>query len=200
MIEFPYFEELIYWLIAINSMLLMLDEPVLTDKYTKDTIKLIIDVVSFIYVVECLIKIVAMGFIAGEGGFCCRKKSQQKDLNPLDEPENCCKVGRHTYIYDSFNLFDFIIVGFTVGSFVLENYTKKLGIKIGAAKAFRSLRALRPLKLVSKSDGMKIVVSSLLTAIPNLMNVLMISLLFFTIFAILSVQLLAGKVSYCSAE
>jgi hypothetical protein len=39
MIEFPYFEELIYWLIGINSMLLALDEPIIETepdhKYTK---------------------------------------------------------------------------------------------------------------------------------------------------------------------
>jgi len=95
-------------------------------------------------------------------------------------------VGKHTYLSDSFNIFDFIIVCFTLTSFFIENYMQK-AVKIGAAKAFRSMRALRPLKLVSKSEGMKIVVSSLLTAIPNLFNVLLISLLFFTIFAILSV-------------
>jgi hypothetical protein len=76
-------------------------------------------------------------------------------------------VGKYTYVKDSFNLFDFCIVLFTVTSFILEKYSGG-SIGIGAAKAFRSLRALRPLKLVSKSEGMKIVVSSLLLAIPSL--------------------------------
>jgi len=90
LVDNPYFEEAIYWLIGINSMLLMLDEPILTDKYTKTTIKLIIDVVSIIYVVESLIKIIAMGFVAGEGGLCCRKKKPAHEVGPLDEPEPSC--------------------------------------------------------------------------------------------------------------
>jgi hypothetical protein len=166
-------------------MLLMLDEPVLTDKYTKDTVEITMDVISFIYTVECLIKIIAMGFIAGEGGLCCRKP-KNKDTDDPEDKESCIAVGKNTYLYDTFNVFDLIIVLFTLASFFLTRYSKSQN-RLGAAKAFRSLRALRPLKLVSKSDGMKIVVSSLLTAIPNLINVLLILLLFLTIFAILSV-------------
>ena len=63
-------------------MLLMLDEPILTDAYTKTTIRLIIDVVSVIYVVEALIKIIAMGFVVGEGGLCCRKKKSDDERGP----------------------------------------------------------------------------------------------------------------------
>mmetsp|Transcript_16780 Transcript_16780/g.11928 ORF Transcript_16780/g.11928 Transcript_16780/m.11928 type:complete len:115 (+) Transcript_16780:2846-3190(+) len=65
-------------------------------------------------------------------------------------------------------------------------------------KAFRALRALRPLKLVSKNVGMKIAVNSLLKSIPGLANVLLISLLFYFTFGIIGVQMLKGRVSECS--
>jgi hypothetical protein len=47
---------------------------------------------------------------------------------------------------------------------------------------------------------MKLVVNSLMASIPRLMNVILVTLMFFYIFAILGVQLLSGKVSFCDLE
>ena len=44
---------------------------------------------------------------------------------------------------------------------------------------------------------MKLVVNSLFDSIPNLFNVLLVSLLFFYVFGILALQLLSGKTSHC---
>jgi len=48
------------------------------------------------------------------------------------------------------------------------------------------MRSLRPLRMISRNDGMKLVVDSLFDSIPNLFNVLLVSLLFFYVFAILA--------------
>ena len=158
-IEYPYFEECIFYLIGINSVLLMIDEPILIpNTYTTISIASLIDTISFIYVVECVMKILTLGFV----------------------------FGKHAYLKDSFNIFDFTIVLLSLCSFFLERY-KVTWISLGAVKAFRALRALRPLKLVSKNQGMKLVVNSLLKSIPNLFDVLLIILLFFSVFAILAV-------------
>jgi len=45
---------------------------------------------------------------------------------------------------------------------------------------------------------MKIVVNSLLSSIPMLTNVFLVSTLFYYVFGILAVQLMAGKLSVCS--
>jgi hypothetical protein len=47
---------------------------------------------------------------------------------------------------------------------------------------------------------MKLVVSSLFSSIPNLFNVLLVSILFYYVFGILALQLLSGKLGYCEAE
>lgn len=76
-------------------------------------------------------------------------------------------------------------------------------------KAFRALRALRPLRMVSKNEGniflevinyigMRTVVNSLIVSIPGILNVLVICLLFYLVFGILGVQLYAGWLSYCN--
>lgn len=64
--------------------------------------------------------------------------------------------------------------------------------------SFRALRALRPFRMISRNDGMKLVVNSLIDSIPNLFNVLLVSILFYYVFGILGLQLLSGKVSYCT--
>ena len=50
----------------------------------------------------------------------------------------------------------------------------------------------------SQNEGMKTVVNSLLKSIPQLMNVLLISLLFYLVFGILGVQVLKGSVGVCT--
>jgi hypothetical protein len=54
-------------------------------------------------------------------------------------------------------------------------------------RGFRALRALRPLRVVSKNEGIKTVVNSLIQSIPALLNVLLIVLLFLLVFGILGI-------------
>lgn len=64
-------------------------------------------------------------------------------------------------------------------------------------KAIRLLRILRPLRVISRNQGLKVAVQALLLAIPNIGNVLIISLLFFIIFAIICVNFFKGQFAYC---
>ncbi|KAM4691946.1 LOW QUALITY PROTEIN: sodium channel protein type 4 subunit alpha-like [Rhinophrynus dorsalis] len=62
----------------------------------------------------------------------------------------------------------------------------------------RSLKALRPLRVLSRFEGMRVVVNALLGAIPSIMNVLLVCLISWLIFSILGVNLFAGKYYRCS--
>ena len=81
-VQNPYFEQFILHLIGLNSLFMALEEPVLTDKYALATLKIIGDVVSVLFIFECVLKIFVMGFVRG----------------------------KKTYLHDSFNLLDFVIV------------------------------------------------------------------------------------------
>ncbi len=105
--------------------------------------------------------------------------------------EAVCKIivlgfvfGKGTYLRDPWNILDFFIVIVSIFNWILESMSD---INISFLRGFRALRALRPLRMVSKNEGMKIVVNSLLTSIPSLINVLLVSLLFFLVFGILGV-------------
>lgn len=62
-VEHTYFENLIYHLIGLNSLLLMLDEPRLKNEYMKKSIDLMNLIVSISFIVEALLKIINLGFV-----------------------------------------------------------------------------------------------------------------------------------------
>ncbi|NWU90483.1 SCN5A protein, partial [Upupa epops] len=72
-----------------------------------------------------------------------------------------------------------------------------LGSSVGPMKSLRTLRALRPLRALSRFEGMRVVVNALLGAIPSIMNVLLVCLIFWLIFSIMGVNLFAGKFGKC---
>lgn len=165
LVENPYFEAFVFNLIGLNSLFLAIEEPVLEDEYTKVTLELFGNIVSSLFIVECALKIFVMGFTKGQ----------------------------YAYLKDNYNILDFVIVVFSIISWVLES--AETGIDISYLKALRALRALRPLKLVSKNEGMKLVVNSILASIPNLINVFLISILFYFVFGVIGLQMLMGRVS-----
>ncbi|XP_006869194.1 PREDICTED: sodium channel protein type 11 subunit alpha-like [Chrysochloris asiatica] len=70
-------------------------------------------------------------------------------------------------------------------------------INLPTIKSFRTLRALRPLRALSQFEGMKVVVNALIGAIPAILNVLLVCLIFWLIFCILGVNMFSGKFRRC---
>ncbi|MBZ3883326.1 Sodium channel protein type 11 subunit alpha [Sciurus carolinensis] len=64
-------------------------------------------------------------------------------------------------------------------------------------KPLRTLRALRPLRALSQFEGMKVVVNALIGAIPAILNVLLVCLIFWLIFCILGVNFFSGHFGRC---
>uniref|UniRef100_A0A8C6LRV0 Sodium channel protein n=1 Tax=Nothobranchius furzeri TaxID=105023 RepID=A0A8C6LRV0_NOTFU len=89
---------------------------------------------------------------------------------------------------------DFLIVDVSLISLVASS----LGYSdFSAIKSLRTLRALRPLRALSRFEGMRVVVNALIGAIPSIMNVLLVCLIFWLIFSIMGVNLFAGKFGKC---
>jgi len=109
-------------MIALNSLLLILDAPDLTDKYQSKTISSLLFIISIIFIVECVIKIIVSGFF----------------------------IGPKTYLKDNWNILDFVIVMFSILTMILELL---ISADISFIRGFRALRALRPLRVVSKNEG-----------------------------------------------
>lgn len=82
-------------LIALNSLFLALEEPNLKDRYALDTLKFFGDLVSVIFIIECGLKVMVMGFWG--------------DRNM-----------KHAYLRDNYNKLDFLIVCSSIVSWVFE--------------------------------------------------------------------------------
>uniref|UniRef100_A0A8B9LPB2 Sodium channel protein n=1 Tax=Astyanax mexicanus TaxID=7994 RepID=A0A8B9LPB2_ASTMX len=98
------------------------------------------------------------------------------------------------YFTNAWCWLDFLIVDVSLVSLVAT----ALGYsELSAIKSLRTLRALRPLRALSRFEGMRVVVNALLGAIPSIMNVLLVCLIFWLIFSIMGVNLFAGKYYHC---
>ncbi|KAG7491317.1 hypothetical protein MATL_G00002300 [Megalops atlanticus] len=96
--------------------------------------------------------------------------------------------GLKTYFTNPWCWLEFLIVTGSVPSFTV--YT--LGhTGLGA------LRALRPLRLLSKFEGTRVVLTTLWRATPSIFSVLLVLLTFWLVFAICGINLFAGKYYYC---
>ena len=144
-------------MIALNSLLLIILTPELKDEYMLKTLGLMLGLISFIFIFECIIKIIVMGFY----------------------------WGKNTYLNDAWNILDFVIVLASVVNMLMEYLTSEQDLKF--VRAFRALRGLRPLRVVSMNEGIKTVVNSLIRSIPSLVSVMLIIMLFLVVFGILGV-------------
>ncbi|XP_071554616.1 sodium voltage-gated channel paralytic isoform X15 [Temnothorax nylanderi] len=103
-------------------------------------------------------------------------------------------LGFKKYFTNAWCWLDFIIV---MLSLINMGATWAGAADIPAFRSMRTLRALRPLRAVSRWEGMRVVVNALVQAIPSIFNVLLVCLIFWLIFAIMGVQLFAGKYFKC---
>ncbi|XP_030405869.1 sodium channel protein type 5 subunit alpha-like isoform X2 [Gopherus evgoodei] len=102
--------------------------------------------------------------------------------------------GFKKYFTNAWCWLDFLIVDVSLISLIANS----LGYsEMGPIKSLRTLRALRPLRALSRFEGMRVVVNALLGAIPSIMNVLLVCLIFWLIFSIMGVNLFAGKFGKC---
>ncbi|XP_062854019.1 sodium channel, voltage gated, type VIII, alpha subunit b [Trichomycterus rosablanca] len=101
------------------------------------------------------------------------------------------------YFTNAWCWLDFFIVDVSIVSLIAN----ALGYSdLGPIKSLRTLRALRPLRALSRFEGMRVVVNALVGAIPSIMNVLLVCLIFWLIFSIMGVNMFAGKYYFCFNE
>ncbi|XP_039093102.1 sodium channel protein type 10 subunit alpha isoform X1 [Hyaena hyaena] len=102
--------------------------------------------------------------------------------------------GFKKYFTNAWCWLDFLIVNISLTSLIAKilQYSD-----VASIKALRTLRALRPLRALSRFEGMRVVVDALVGAIPSIMNVLLVCLIFWLIFSIMGVNFFAGKFGRC---
>ncbi|KAG7227357.1 hypothetical protein INR49_000362, partial [Caranx melampygus] len=173
-VEHSWFETFIIFMILLSSGALAFEDIYIEKrKVVKVVLEYADKVFSYIFVLEMFLKWIAYGF----------KK----------------------YFTNYWCWLDFLIVDISTDrsivrvSCVLDKSGGKLtGIfRLCCHQVPEDLRALRPLRALSRFEGMRVVVNALIGAIPSIMNVLLVCLIFWLIFSIMGVNLFAGKFGKC---
>ena len=97
----------------------------------------------------------------------------------------------NAYLKDGWNVLDFIIVISSIASLFMSD-----GISV--LKVLRALRSLRPLRMIKRAPGLKCVVDAIFGCLPAFFNISLVTLLCYLVFAIMGVQLWAGKFWKCN--
>lgn len=96
-----------------------------------------------------------------------------------------------SYLRDGYNVIDFVVVLASL----LNPILSLAGVRVGF---LRIVRGLRPLRLISRSHGMRTVVRALGSSVMGIINVIVLLLMVWLMFSILGVQLFAGKMHDCT--
>ena len=95
------------------------------------------------------------------------------------------------YLLVGWNVLDGIIVCISVVNLAFSD------LDIAFFKSLRAMRALRPLRMISRNPNMKMVVDALIQALPDVANVTLVVIGCFTIFGITGGTLLRGAFYWC---
>nr|XP_022910562.1 sodium channel protein para-like [Onthophagus taurus] len=105
-------------------------------------------------------------------------------------------VGLKNYFTNPWCWVDFIVVIVSLINFIAT----LCGGGVQFVKLIRLFRALYPLRAISQIKRIKVVVTTLIQTLPSIFSVLLVCLIFWLIFAIMGVQLFAGKYFKCVDE
>ncbi|CAH1954296.1 unnamed protein product [Acanthoscelides obtectus] len=108
--------------------------------------------------------------------------------------------GPNAYFTSGWNIMDgsLVIISLVdIMMFLINDTTSRI---FGILRVFRLLRSLRPLRVINRAPGLKLVVQTLLSSLRPIGNIVLICCTFFIIFGILGVQLFKGTFFYCSGE
>ena len=104
--------------------------------------------------------------------------------------------GKQSFLLDLWNILDFVVVVISIVSVSLPQD----GVNLSALKILRMGRLFRPLRVISRNEGLKISMQALMVSVPTILKLLMIVGLFFIIFAIMGITLFKGEFQFCDTS
>ncbi|XP_034540879.1 sodium channel protein type 4 subunit alpha B-like [Notolabrus celidotus] len=104
-------------------------------------------------------------------------------------------LGLKKYFTDAWCWLDFLILDVSLACLIAG----LMGSSEWGASIF-SLRALMPLRILSRVQGLRVVVHTLVRSFPSLFDVVLVSLMVWFVFCLVGVRLFAGKFHFCFNE
>ncbi|CAE7641017.1 unnamed protein product [Symbiodinium pilosum] len=162
LIKHPRFDQVIIVFIALSSVLMAFENPLLDPSSLQvQVLEVLSTVFTCIFAFELVVKMIALGVVC----------------NP--DPDT------RAYLRSFENCMDFVIVIVSVLDAIQTWFLRGTnGGVIAVMKIFRVVRMLRPLRLISRNKNLKVVVKTILASVPELRNLLVFSSIFFLIFGL----------------
>ena len=108
--------------------------------------------------------------------------------------------GPQSYFKDGWNLLDFIITNVSILSIIFDNLVlsgDSLAKSSNKLELVKILRVLRSIRLITRSESLKISIMSLVYAMPGIVNLAIVIFMFFLLFGIFFLNLFKGKFYSC---
>jgi hypothetical protein len=150
------------------SCVTMLTERPYIPRAERRALEIINLVISGVFILEAMIKIVSLGF--------------------------------GIYFYDTWNKLDLAIVVSSVVDIILTYCLPKAseGKVTRVSKILRIFRALRPIKVLFRSERLEVLLRAVVESMQPLLTTLVISCLHVAVFAVIGMELLQGHMHFCS--
>ncbi|XP_046610491.1 voltage-dependent calcium channel type A subunit alpha-1 isoform X1 [Neodiprion virginianus] len=176
-VNLRYFDFFIMIVIILSSVALAAEDPV-TEGSTRNYVLNCFDhAFTGVFAIEMILKIIDLGVILHPG----------------------------SYLREFWNVMDAVVVICAGVSFVFSKLndttsSTSMGQNLSTIKSLRVLRVLRPLKTIKRVPKLKAVFDCVVNSLKNVINILIVYILFQFIFAVIAVQLFNGKFFYCNDE
>ncbi|XP_076756209.1 calcium voltage-gated channel subunit cacophony isoform X21 [Xylocopa sonorina] len=171
-VNLRYFDFFIMVVISLSSIALAAEDPVWEASPRNEILNYFDYAFTGVFTVEMILKIIDLGIILHPG----------------------------SYLREFWNIMDAVVVICAAVSFAFDMTGSSAGQNLSTIKSLRVLRVLRPLKTIKRVPKLKAVFDCVVNSLKNVINILIVYILFQFIFAVIAVQLFNGKFSYCSDE
>ncbi|XP_031338412.1 voltage-dependent calcium channel type A subunit alpha-1 isoform X25 [Photinus pyralis] len=172
-VNLRYFDFFIMIVICLSSIALAAEDPIVENSPRNTYLDKLDYAFTGVFAIEMLLKIIDLGIILHPG----------------------------SYLREFWNVMDAIVVIcalVSMGFDLMETEGSKTSHNLSTIKSLRVLRVLRPLKTIKRVPKLKAVFDCLVNSLKNVINILIVYLLFQFIFAVIAVQLFNGKFRSCS--
>ncbi|CRL08058.1 CLUMA_CG021016, isoform A [Clunio marinus] len=174
-VNLKYFDFFIMIVISLSSIALACEDPV--DEYSEKNKLLNYFDYGFtcVFTIELILKVVDLGVILHPG----------------------------SYLREFWNIMDAVVVGcavVSIGFSIVGHGDSEMTNNLSTIKSLRVLRVLRPLKTIKRVPKLKAVFDCVVNSLKNVINILIVYILFQFIFAVIAVQLFNGKFFWCTDE
>ncbi|XP_069544532.1 LOW QUALITY PROTEIN: voltage-dependent T-type calcium channel subunit alpha-1I-like [Brachyistius frenatus] len=173
MISHRVFDPVILLFILMNCVTIAMERPGINlNSWERAFISMSSTVFTVIFLMEMLIKVLALGLFVG--------------------PQSYCR--------SPWNIMDGMLVVLSLIHITIRLTTGDENHMLGILKILRLLRTFRPLRVIKRAPKLKLAVEALMASMRPMGNITLICCMFLFFYAILGVQLFKGKFFFCVGE